>query len=169
MMSSHLRPRSSCTDNDTLVFIDFRADRMRQIVEALGIKPQFEVDVIPKGLSLVTMTEYKDVFPFPVLFPQEVPTNTLAEWLAKKDLPQFHCAGRLLLPLLVGASQCALIGGGGLMSGAQASCQGSRLERIFSCRDGEVCSCHLFLQRRPRAAALKGGQEAGPFPQSRDL
>ena len=37
-------------DNDTLVFIDFRADRMRQIVEALGIKPQFETDVIPKDL-----------------------------------------------------------------------------------------------------------------------
>lgn len=80
-------------DNDTLVFIDFRADRMRQLVEAFGIKPQFEVGVAPpQGLSLCTMTEYKDVFPFPVLFPQEVPSNTLAEWLAKKQLPQFHCA-----------------------------------------------------------------------------
>ena len=66
---------------------------MRQIVEALGIKPQFEGGVLPKGLSLFTMTEYKESFPFPVLFPQEVPTNTLAEWLAKKDLTQFHCAG----------------------------------------------------------------------------
>lgn len=81
------------TDNDTLVFIDFRADRMRQIVEAFGIKPQFDVGVVPKGLSLFTMTEYKKEFPFPVLFPQEVPINTLAEWLAKKQLPQFHCAG----------------------------------------------------------------------------
>ena len=38
------------TDNDTLIFIDFRADRMRQIVEAIGIKPQFDTDVIPKDL-----------------------------------------------------------------------------------------------------------------------
>lgn len=30
---------------DTLLFIDFRADRMRQIVEAFGIKPQFTTDV----------------------------------------------------------------------------------------------------------------------------
>ena len=30
-------------DGDTLLFIDFRADRMRQIVEAFGIKPQFDV------------------------------------------------------------------------------------------------------------------------------
>lgn len=81
------------SDNDTLVFIDFRADRMRQIVEAVGIGPQFEVGVAPKGLSVYTMTEYKENFPFPVLFPQEVPSNTLAEWLAKKNLQQFHCAG----------------------------------------------------------------------------
>lgn len=67
---------------------------MRQITEAFGIKPQFEVGVVPKGLSLYTMTEYKKEFPFPILFPKEVPSNTLAEWLAKKDLPQFHCAGR---------------------------------------------------------------------------
>ncbi len=82
-------------DNDTLIFIDFRSDRMRQITEAIGIKPQFDVDAIPKNLSVCTMTEYKKEFPFPVLFPQDVPTNTLAEWLAKKDVPQFHCAGLL--------------------------------------------------------------------------
>ena len=81
------------TDNDTLVFIDFRADRMRQIVEAYGVKPQFETDLAPQGLSLFTMTEYKKEFPFPVLFPPTVPVNTIAAWLAKKDLSQFHCAG----------------------------------------------------------------------------
>ena len=37
-------------DGDTLIFIDFRADRMRQIVEAFGIKPQFETDKIPKDI-----------------------------------------------------------------------------------------------------------------------
>ena len=43
-------PFSLSPDNDTLVFIDFRADRMRQIVEAMGIKPQFDTDTIPKDL-----------------------------------------------------------------------------------------------------------------------
>ena len=38
------------TDSDTLLFIDFRADRMRQIVEALGIKPQFDTDTVPQDL-----------------------------------------------------------------------------------------------------------------------
>jgi bisphosphoglycerate-independent phosphoglycerate mutase (AlkP superfamily) len=37
-------------DGDSLIFIDFRADRMRQIVEAFGIKPQFETDKIPKDI-----------------------------------------------------------------------------------------------------------------------
>jgi 2,3-bisphosphoglycerate-independent phosphoglycerate mutase len=81
------------TDNDTLMFIDFRADRMRQIVEALGIKPQFDVDSTPQNLSVFTMTEYKKEFPFPVIFPPVIPNNTLAEWLSSKGLPQFHCAG----------------------------------------------------------------------------
>ena len=48
--SSLSPPLRSSQDNDTLVFIDFRADRMRQIVEALGIKPQFDTDTIPKDL-----------------------------------------------------------------------------------------------------------------------
>lgn len=29
-------------DGDTLVFFDFRADRMRQIVETFGIEPPFD-------------------------------------------------------------------------------------------------------------------------------
>lgn len=80
-------------DNDTLLFIDFRADRMRQIVEALGIKPQFDIDSTPNNLSVFSMTEYKKEFPFPVVFPPVIPNNTLAEWLSSKALPQFHCAG----------------------------------------------------------------------------
>lgn len=34
-------------DGDELVFFDFRADRMREIVEAIGIKPQFETKRAP--------------------------------------------------------------------------------------------------------------------------
>jgi hypothetical protein len=43
-------PHKHSIDSDTLIFIDFRADRMRQIVEALGIKPQFQTDAIPRDL-----------------------------------------------------------------------------------------------------------------------
>ena len=66
---------------------------MRQIVEALGIKPQFDTESTPQNLSVFTMTEYKKEFPFPVVFPPVIPNNTLAEWLSSKGLAQFHCAG----------------------------------------------------------------------------
>lgn len=45
-------------DDDTMVFIDFRADRMRQIVEAFGIKPQFDTDVVPKDLVCLRHGQY---------------------------------------------------------------------------------------------------------------
>lgn len=43
-------------DDDVLVFIDFRADRMRQIVEAFGVKQHFETAVVPKNLVSVANT-----------------------------------------------------------------------------------------------------------------
>ncbi|PIK37305.1 putative 2,3-bisphosphoglycerate-independent phosphoglycerate mutase-like [Apostichopus japonicus] len=79
-------------DGDTLIFIDFRADRMREIVEALGVKPQFETSSVPKDLSVVTMSQYKEEFPFPVIFSPQEPFNVLAEWLSKNSIPQYHCA-----------------------------------------------------------------------------
>ena len=57
-MTSLLSP-----DNDTLIFIDFRADRMRQIVEALGIKPQFETDTIPNDLVSILFSLRLTPFP----------------------------------------------------------------------------------------------------------
>ena len=38
------------TDGDTLCYIDFRSDRMRQINETTGIKPPFETAAIPQNL-----------------------------------------------------------------------------------------------------------------------
>lgn len=79
-------------DRDTLVFFDFRADRMRQIVESFAFTPPFETSYHPKNVYIVTMTEYKKEYPFPVLYPPETLVNVLAEWLAKHDLQQFHTA-----------------------------------------------------------------------------
>lgn len=47
------------------------------------------------------MTEYKKEYPFQNLFPPEVPQNTLAEWLSKKSVAQFHCAGNDIIFYLV--------------------------------------------------------------------
>lgn len=85
-------PEGRIRDGDTLCYIDYRADRMREINEATGIKPPFETDVVPKNLHQVTMTQYKSEFPFPVLFPPTVPKNVLAEWLSVHKVGQCHVA-----------------------------------------------------------------------------
>lgn len=79
-------------DHDTLLFFNYRADRMRQINEALGLKPAFTPEKIPTDLQLFSMTEYKKEFPFPALYPPTVPKNVLSEVVASAGKSQFHCA-----------------------------------------------------------------------------
>lgn len=79
-------------ENDTLVFINYRADRVRQITETLGIKQHYENAKIPKNIELFTMTEFKKEFPFKQLYPATVPKNVLAEVISSANWPQFHTA-----------------------------------------------------------------------------
>jgi 2,3-bisphosphoglycerate-independent phosphoglycerate mutase len=78
---------------DALIFYNFRADRMRQLVTAfydhnfIG----FARDFIP-NLRLVTMTEYDADYPVSDIFPNENITNPLAEVISNLGLPQFHAA-----------------------------------------------------------------------------
>lgn len=85
-------------DDDTLIFFNFRSDRMRQITQVFGkvdgLFP-FDVQVERHHLGITTMTQYKAEFPFPVLFPQQKMTNVLAEWLSAQKpapIPQMHVA-----------------------------------------------------------------------------
>lgn len=78
---------------DCLLFYNFRADRMRQIVTTF-LKPDFDGfarDFI-QDLHLVTMTHYADDLPTAVLFPDLDLANPLAEVLSKAELKQFHAA-----------------------------------------------------------------------------
>lgn len=80
-------------DGDTLVFFNYRSDRMREINQALGIAPlPFETSKVPKDISITTMTQYKGDFPFPVIFPAQTMTNCLGEWLDQKGVAQCHVA-----------------------------------------------------------------------------
>ncbi|KND04804.1 2,3-bisphosphoglycerate-independent phosphoglycerate mutase [Spizellomyces punctatus DAOM BR117] len=79
-------------DNDTLIFFNYRSDRMREITQAFGIETPFETAKKPKHISITTMTQYKADYPFPVIFPPQKMTNVLAEWLAQHDIPQSHIA-----------------------------------------------------------------------------
>lgn len=79
-------------DNDTVFCFNYRSDRMREISAVLGIHPAPMEVHLPKNLHITTMTQYKGDYPFPVAFPAQSMTNVLAEWLAKKGVPQCHVA-----------------------------------------------------------------------------
>lgn len=79
---------------DVLLFYNFRADRMRQIVKAFtqpGIEGFSEADRID-DLHLLTFTEYEEDLPVDILFGKELLVNTLAEVLSQHGLKQYHSA-----------------------------------------------------------------------------
>lgn len=78
---------------DALIFYNFRADRMRQILTAFTDPTHdgFPHDYIP-NLDIVTMTNYDPAYPVRVLFPEVDITNPLAEVLSDLGLHQFHAA-----------------------------------------------------------------------------
>ncbi|AEE15240.1 2,3-bisphosphoglycerate-independent phosphoglycerate mutase [Thermodesulfobium narugense DSM 14796] len=79
-------------DGDSIIFFNFRADRMRQITRAL-LDPEFkEFNVIKLKLFPLTFTEYDKEFPLPVAFKNEIPKNVLAEVISNKGLFQLHTA-----------------------------------------------------------------------------
>jgi 2,3-bisphosphoglycerate-independent phosphoglycerate mutase len=87
-------PEQSRIAPDEPVFcFNFRSDRMRQLVAALGMEDftGFERDA-ESTRRVVTMTRYDAAFPFPVLFDAKAPDKVLAQVLSDAGLRQFHCA-----------------------------------------------------------------------------
>ncbi len=78
---------------DCLVFYNFRADRMRQIVRTFMFSDfdGFQRDFI-EDVNIITMTAYEDEFTAPVIFSEQEIVNTLAEVLSNLGLQQFHAA-----------------------------------------------------------------------------
>ncbi|MFW5989876.1 MAG: 2,3-bisphosphoglycerate-independent phosphoglycerate mutase [Campylobacterales bacterium] len=77
---------------DSVIMINFRSDRAREIVKALGENDFKEFETKTHNLNIITMTSYDETFPYPVMFPKENVTHTLAETISKAGLRQFHTA-----------------------------------------------------------------------------
>ena len=71
--------------DDTVLFFNFRSDRMRQIVSKFA-------DMKRTG-KLLCMTRYSEEFDLPVLSPPQSLTNVLSECIANANLSQCHIAG----------------------------------------------------------------------------
>ncbi len=79
-------------NGDAVLTVNFRSDRMREMVTALGAMEFYEFDRDHKRVYLATMTEYDKSFDYPVLFKKEAPKNTLAEVISQNGLRQLHTA-----------------------------------------------------------------------------
>jgi 2,3-bisphosphoglycerate-independent phosphoglycerate mutase len=80
-------------DGDIVLTFNFRPDRMRQIVRALG-EPEFD-EFDRRGFSgvpLTTMTRYQEDWDYPVAFEEARPAITLAQVLADRGERQLHVA-----------------------------------------------------------------------------
>lgn len=80
-------------DGDAIIFFNFRSDRARQTTRAfIDLKfNKFKTTQMRK-LKFVSFTDYDKSFKVPVAFPEQKIKNTLAEWLSKKKIKQFHTA-----------------------------------------------------------------------------
>lgn len=79
-------------EGDSVLTINFRSDRMREMVTALG---DTEFDGFSRNhirVNIATITQYDKSFTYPVLFKKDTPKNTLAEVISKNGLRQLHTA-----------------------------------------------------------------------------
>ncbi|MDD2906336.1 MAG: 2,3-bisphosphoglycerate-independent phosphoglycerate mutase [Sulfurimonas sp.] len=79
-------------NGDSVLSINYRSDRMRELVTALADKNFSGFEQTQLELYLATITEYDKSFSYPVLFRKDSPKNTLAEVISNKGLRQLHTA-----------------------------------------------------------------------------
>ncbi len=81
-------------DGDSLLFFNFRADRMRQIVKVFSGAEidDFPVERSVKDLSILTMTQYESGLDVEVLFPPQNVINPLAKVISDAGMKQYHIA-----------------------------------------------------------------------------
>jgi 2,3-bisphosphoglycerate-independent phosphoglycerate mutase len=84
------------TDGDGLFFVNFRSDRAREILRAIGEPGFSEFDTGPRPTltGLLGMVEYSDGHNgyMTTVFPKREIANTLGAWVAKQGLKQFRLA-----------------------------------------------------------------------------
>ncbi|MBQ4843937.1 2,3-bisphosphoglycerate-independent phosphoglycerate mutase [Pseudoalteromonas sp. MMG005] len=83
---------ATINDGDTVIFMNFRADRARQMTRAFVDKEftGFAKKRSPKLSAFVMMTEYAADIDAPVAFAPEALHNVLGEWLAKHNKTQLR-------------------------------------------------------------------------------
>ena len=84
---------ATLTDGDAVLFMNFRADRARQLSQSL-IEPGFSgfARRMAPNINLVTTTKYASTLTCPVAFPPDTLEDSLGEVLAENGLTQLRIA-----------------------------------------------------------------------------
>jgi 2,3-bisphosphoglycerate-independent phosphoglycerate mutase len=90
---SSLEPPIKINDNDAVIFMNFRADRAREITHAFidSNFTGFPRTYWPK-VNFVTLTEYDPTFNTPIVFPSESLHNIFGEYISALGLKQLRIA-----------------------------------------------------------------------------
>lgn len=86
-------PIATIEDGDSIIYFNFRADRGRQLTEAL-IEPEFNEFERRAftDLKIATFVEYKKGLPVDVLYPPELVEQPIAKIVSDQGLRQLHIA-----------------------------------------------------------------------------
>lgn len=94
VIADQQHPAVTIQDDDVVILMNFRADRVRQLTQALA-DPQFtgfSRTKRPKLAQCITLTEYDKNFALPTLFAPLAIKNTLGEVIANAGLKQLRLA-----------------------------------------------------------------------------
>jgi 2,3-bisphosphoglycerate-independent phosphoglycerate mutase len=133
---------------DSVLGLNFRPDRMREITRALA-DPAF-TDIDRGGAEPITryatMTEYEEGWPYPVAFPPAHPETTLSVVIAQHGLRQLHVAETEKYPHVTYFFN----------GGEEQPCAGERRELVASPRDVPTYDYKPEMSAREAAAAFVG-------------
>ncbi|MFC1481010.1 2,3-bisphosphoglycerate-independent phosphoglycerate mutase [Candidatus Neomarinimicrobiota bacterium] len=77
---------------DGLLSVNFRSDRMRQLVRAFTVDGFEEFPTVEHDFQVVSMTQYDETFTVPVMFPPENLENGMSVILSKQGYSQIRMA-----------------------------------------------------------------------------
>lgn len=85
---------ATISDNDAIIFFNFRADRARQMTRAIVLDDfkEFDRGNRPNNIFMVTFTEYESGLPVEVAFKRQDINGTLSETISSNGLKQLHIA-----------------------------------------------------------------------------
>ncbi len=92
--ATSIDPSVKINEGDLVVFMNYRADRARQLTRALTANDfnEFNRQAVPKLQSMITLTEYSSDFNLPIAYQPIKHQNVLGEYISDRGLSQLRIA-----------------------------------------------------------------------------